>query len=144
MRLLNAEWIAAGVTAGLVMAAAWLPGGAEADMTKAEFEARKERLDATHDVAKRKCGTYGGNARDICMAEAKGRDRVARMELEERYKDTPKARYNVRMARAEAEYDVAKEKCDDRAGPQKDLCLKEAKAAFAREKADAAISSPGR
>ena len=65
------------------------------------------------------------------------------MELEERYKNSPKARYNVRMARAEAEYDVAKEKCDDRAGPQKDLCLKQAKAEFAREKADAAVSRPG-
>ena len=140
---MNTEWIAAGVTAGIVAAALWLPGGAEADMTKAEFEAQKERVDATYDVARRKCDTYSGNAKDICMAEAKGRDRIARMELEERYKNSPKARYNVRMARAEAEYDVAKEKCDDRAGPKKELCLKEAKAAFARDKADAAMSRAG-
>jgi hypothetical protein len=140
VRLLISEWIAVGVTAALAAAAFWLPGGASADMTRAEFEARKERLGARYDVARRKCDTYSGNARDICMAEAKGRDKVARMELEERYKDSPKARYNARMARAEADYDVAKEKCDDRAGPQKELCLKEAKAAFAREKADAAMS----
>ena len=143
MRLLTSEWIAVGVTAGIAAAALWLPGGASADMTKAEFEARKERLDATYDVAKRRCATYSGNARDICMAEARGRDKVARMELEERFKDTPKARYNVRMARAEADYDVAKARCDERAGPPKKLCLEEAKAAYARDKADAAASRPG-
>lgn len=143
MRLLISEWIAVGVTAGIAAATLWLPGGASADMTQSEFEERKERLDATHDVARLKCATYSGNARDICVAEARGRDKVARMELEERYKDTPKARYNVRMARAEAEYDVAKTRCDERAGPQKKLCLEEAKAAFARDKADAAASRPG-
>ncbi len=139
----NSEWVAAAATAGIVAAALWLPGGADADMTRAEFEAHKERMDATYDVARRKCDTYSGNARDICRAEAKGRDRVARMELEERYQTSPKARYNARMARAEAEYDVAREKCDDRAGPQKDLCRRQAKAEFAREKADAALSRPG-
>ena len=139
MRLVRAGWIATAVAA----AALGLPGGAVAQMTKAEFEARKERLDATHDVAKRKCGTYSGNARDICMAEARGRHKVARMELEERYKESPQARYNVRMAKAEADYDVAKAKCEERAGAPKKLCLEEAKAEFAREKADAAARRPG-
>jgi hypothetical protein len=143
MRLLTSEWIAVGVTAGIAAAALWLPGGVSADMTRAEFEARKERLDLTHDVARRRCAAYSGNAKDICMAEARGRDKVARMELEERYKDTPTARYKVRMARAEAGYDVAKAKCDERAGPQKKLCLEEAKAAFDRDKAEAAASRPG-
>jgi hypothetical protein len=132
-----------GVTAGIVAAAMWLPGGASADITKAEFEAGKERLDAKYAVAKRRCATYSGNAKDICMAEARGRDKVARMELEERYQGSPKARYNVRMARAEADYDVAKARCGERAGEQKKLCLDEAKAAYAREKADAAASPPG-
>lgn len=124
----------------LIAASLGFAGPAAGAMTKDEFDARKERLEADFDVAKRKCDTYSGNARDICMAQAKGRHRVARTELEERYKDSPKARYNVRMARAEADYDVAKEKCDDRAGPQKDACLTEAKAAYARDKADAVAS----
>jgi hypothetical protein len=143
MRLLASEWIAVGVTAGIAAAAMWLPGGASAGMTQAEFEAQKERLEATYDVARRRCATYSGNAKDICMARARGREKVARMELEERYQDSPKARYRVHMARAEADYDVAKAKCGERAGPQKKLCLEEARAAFARDKADAAASRPG-
>jgi hypothetical protein len=143
MRLLVSEWIAVAVTAGIAAAVLWLPGGASANMTEAEFEAGKERLDATYDVARRRCATYAGNAKDVCMAQARGRDKVARMELEERYKDSPKARYNVRMAKAEAEYDVAKARCDERAGQQKKLCLDQARAAFARDKADAAAGRPG-
>jgi hypothetical protein len=117
-----------------------LAGVGHAAMTKAEFEAQKERLEANYEVAKRKCDTYSGNAKDICMAEAKGRLKVSKTELEERHQDSPKARYNVRMARAEAEFDVAKQKCDNRAGAQKDACLQEAKAAYARDKADAVAS----
>jgi hypothetical protein len=40
------------------------------------------------------------------------------------------------MAIADADYEVAKEKCDARAGNDKDVCLKEAKAAQTRARAD--------
>lgn len=115
-----------------------------AAMGKAEFEAERQRLEANHDVARGKCSVLGGNARDICIAEARGSYRIAKAELEERYQDSPKARYSTRIAKAEAEYDVAKERCDDRGGAQKEACLREAKAAFARHKADAAASQPER
>jgi hypothetical protein len=38
----------------------------------------------------------------------------------------------VESAKADAQYAVAKEKCDDLSGEQKDACVKEAKAAKAR------------
>ncbi len=41
------------------------------------------------------------------------------------------------MARAEAQYSVAKEKCDDLSGNPKDVSMKEAKAAETKAKADA-------
>jgi hypothetical protein len=41
------------------------------------------------------------------------------------------------VAKAEADYRVAKERCDDQAGNVKDVCLEEAKAAEAAAKADA-------
>lgn len=73
------------------------------------------------------------------MAEAKGANNAAKAELEARYKDIPKARYNAWIARAEADYDVAKEKCDDLAGNPKNVCLKDAKASLTRAKADATV-----
>jgi hypothetical protein len=41
------------------------------------------------------------------------------------------------MARADADYVVAKQRCDDMAGNVKDVCMKEAKAADLAAKADA-------
>ena len=80
-----------------------------------------------------------GNAKDICAAEAKGKDRVAKADAEAAFKNTPKARENARVARAQAGYDVAVEKCDDLAGNPKDVCVKEAKAELVKGKANAKV-----
>ena len=47
-----------------------------------------------------------------------------------------KARESARLARAEAQYDVAKEKCDDQKGDAKSACEKQASADEAKGKAD--------
>ena len=47
------------------------------------------------------------------MAEADGANKVAKADLEARDKGTLKAQTDARIARAEADYDVAKERCDD-------------------------------
>ena len=52
---------------------------------------------------------------------------------------TPKAREDARVARAEADYGVAKEKCDELSGNSKDVCVKEANARRVRAQADAKI-----
>ena len=43
------------------------------------------------------------------------------------------------MAKAETTYAVAKERCDDLSGNPKDVCVKEAKAAEVKAKADAKL-----
>ena len=80
-----------------------------------------------------------GNANDICKAEAAGNEKIAKAELEARYEPTEKTRYKSWMAKAEAHYKVAKERCDDKAGNDKDVCMKEAKAEFVHAKADAKV-----
>jgi hypothetical protein len=73
------------------------------------------------------------------MAEAKGNQKVAKAELDARDRNTNKARQEAREARAEADYQVAKEKCDDKGGNEKNVCLKEAKAARTAAMADAKV-----
>jgi hypothetical protein len=80
-----------------------------------------------------------GNAKDICMAQAKGKEGIAKAEAEAAYENTPKARENARVAHAQATFDVAKEKCDDLAGNRKDVCVKEADATLVKGKADAMV-----
>ena len=106
-------------------------------MTKDEYKAGKKGIEADYTSTKAGCGPLLANAKDICQAEAKGKENVALAELEASYKPSAKTRYDVRIAKADADYAVAKEKCDDQTGNAKDVCMKEAKSAHVAAKADA-------
>ncbi|MBC7437351.1 MAG: hypothetical protein H7332_14950 [Bdellovibrionales bacterium] len=80
------------------------------------------------------------NAKDICMAEAKGTEKVAKAENEAQYKPSAKHSYKVNEVKADAAYKTAKEKCDDLAGNAKDVCVKDAKAVHVKAKADAKVT----
>jgi hypothetical protein len=103
------------------------------------LKAEKARIAAEYKSDKERCGGLASNAKDVCEAEARAKQRIAEADLDARGKNTPKARYDARVARAEAEHLVAKERCDDQSGNAKDVCLKEAKAAETKAKADAKV-----
>jgi hypothetical protein len=106
-------------------------------MAKEQYKAEKDRISAEGKAARDKCKDMKGNAKDICVAEARGNERVAKAELEARNKPSAKNERDVTIAKAEAEYSVAKERCDDKSGKDKDACQKEAKAARDKTVADA-------
>ena len=108
-------------------------------MTKDSYAMAKKDADAQYKIDKDACSSLNGNAKDICVAEAKGKDSVAKADAEASYANTPKARESARVAHAKATYDVSVEKCDDLAGNRKDVCVKEAKAALVSAKADAKV-----
>lgn len=110
---------------------------AMAQMSDSSYRGSKDQVEAEYKGDKANCESLSGNTKDICIAEAKGKEKVKKAELTARYKNTPKNHYDVHAAKAEAAYEVAKEKCDDRAGNDQDVCMKEAKAAETRAKADA-------
>ena len=106
-------------------------------ISKEAYKAGQDKIASEYKSAKAACDSLKANAKDVCVAEAQGKQKVAKAELEADYKPGDKARYNVSLAKADAEYSLAKEKCDDKAGADKDACVKEAKAVEARAKADA-------
>jgi hypothetical protein len=106
-------------------------------MTRDAYKAEKDRIEAEYKAAKEACNKLSGNAEDVCKVQAKGNERIAVAELDAKNKGTAKARTDARVVRAEAQYDVAKEKCDDLSGNAKDVCVKDAKAAEQKAKADA-------
>jgi len=108
-------------------------------MTKDNYAMAKKDADAQYKIDKEACSSLTGNAKDICVAEAKGKDNAAKADAEALYANTPKARESARVAHAKATYDVSIEKCGDLAGNHKDVCVKEAKAAFVKAKADAKV-----
>lgn len=105
--------------------------------TKAEYSAAKDKAKAEYKMAADKCVSLSGNTRDVCKAEAKADRKKADAVAEADYKHTPKARRDAVEDSAEADYKVAKEKCDAKTGNDKDVCIKEAKAAETKTKADA-------
>jgi hypothetical protein len=121
------------------LAATFACGSALA-MTESEYKAQKDKLSADYKVMKDRCKGMSGNAKDICQAEVKGEHEIAEKELTANYKPTDKNQYDARVAKADAVYNVAKEKCDDLKGNDKDVCVKEAKAAHTTAKANAKVS----
>jgi hypothetical protein len=108
-------------------------------ISKASYTQAMKDADAQYKLDKDACSSLSGNAKDICVAEAKGKDSVAKADAEAAYKHTPKARENARIAHAQANYNVAIERCDDLAGNRKDVCVKEAKAELVKGKASAKV-----
>jgi hypothetical protein len=124
----------------LTAAGLCLAGGVQAQpMSKDARDAAIKAADAQYKVDKAACAALSGNAKDICSEEAEGKEKIAKADAEAAYANTPKAREAARVARADATYEVAKEKCDDLAGNPKDVCVKEAKAAHTKAKADAKV-----
>jgi len=112
---------------------------AQQSMSKAEFKAGRDAIAADYKSAKEACKSLSGNAEDICKAQASGNEKVAKAELDARNRPSINASYKARTVRADADYNVAKEKCDDSAGNAKDVCIKEAKAVSVAAKADARV-----
>lgn len=131
MNKLNIKVIA--VSAVLTFSTAAIAEG----MSKTDYKAAKDKIGAEYKAAHANCASLSGNASDICKADAKGKEKLAEAELKAVYEPTQKHTYEARVAKADADYGVAVEKCDDLAGNAKDVCVKEAKAGLTSAKADA-------
>ncbi|MBP6405215.1 MAG: hypothetical protein KA335_06140 [Ramlibacter sp.] len=114
-----------------------LPMAQAATMAKADYKIDKDRISTAYKVDKAVCGALKDNAKDICVEEAKAKEKVGKAELEFNYTGKANDGNKVLVAKAEAAYAVAKEKCDDLAGNTKDVCVKEAKAVEIKALADA-------
>jgi hypothetical protein len=98
-------------------------------MTKGQYQETEKSIKADATAGLSRCDTLAANAKDICVAEVNGKEQVAKAQLEARQEPTAKTRKAVHVAKAEAAYKVSMQRCDDRAGNDKDVCVKAAEAA---------------
>ena len=139
-KLLIALFVSAGLgLAGTAAAQMYAPKTALTPMSKDAYTLAKKNADAQYKLDNEACSSLSGNAKDICVAEAKGKDSMAKADAEAAYENTPKAREHARATHAQAGYDVSMEKCDELAGNGKDVCVAEAKATLVKGKADARV-----
>jgi hypothetical protein len=111
-----------------------------ATMSRDEYAAKKDQISAEYKADKAACDKLDGNNKDVCVEKAKGKEKVAKAELEFNYTGKQADSAKIAVAKADADYDVAKEMCDDKKGNDKDICVKDAKAAHAKALADAKSS----
>ena len=116
--------IAAATLLACTLSPAWA-----APMAPADLRAAKEHIEDTYKADKAACKSVSGNARDICQAQAKGKEQVALADIEYGQTGKPTDAVKVGLARADGEFAVAKERCDDLAGQPKSLCRTQAGAA---------------
>ncbi len=126
---------------GLAIAAMVATSGAfAATGNRTDYSAAKDRIGAEYKADKAACDTHSGNQKDICLEQAKGKEKVARAEAEYNYTGKPADANKIAEEKADASYAVAKEMCDDKAGNAKDVCVTEAKATHKKALADAKMT----
>ena len=89
------------------------------------------KADSAYAVAKEMCDDKGGNAKDVCLKEAKA-EHVKGLADAKLNKKVGAARKDAADDKRDAEYKVATEKCDSLAGDAKSACVSAAKTHFGK------------
>lgn len=94
----------------------------EAKLHTAQYQAR-------YDVAKEKCDDLSGNAKDVCVQEAKTTRDKAKADAKLTKKVTTAMTEDVN-SQMKADYKLAREKCDSLTAGAKDICIASSKARY--------------
>ena len=86
---------------------------------------------AAYAVAKERCDDKAGNAKDVCVKEAKAVETKALADAKMN-KQIGEAKKDDMQAKKDADYKVAVEKCDAMAGDAKSSCVSAAKVKFGK------------
>lgn len=112
------------------------PSSAAVDPAVAELKAGRDKIEADYKADKAACDAKKDNAKDVCVEEAKGKEKIAKAELDQKVRPSDSNARKLAEAKVEAAYKIAKEKCDDQKGDAKSACVKQAKADEAKGMAD--------
>jgi hypothetical protein len=125
----------------VVIAAFFAVAGAQAAAgNKADYDAAKQRIAEEFKSDKAACASFSGNKKEICLEQAKGKEKVSKAEAEYNYTGKASDSNKVMLAKADSDFAVAKEMCDDKGANDKDVCRAEAKAAHEKALADSKMS----
>lgn len=114
-----------------------LAGATPANMSVADYLARKRQIDVGTRAAQAACGANPSSQREICLSVALGDDVVAKADLEVAYRSTPRTRFEATEARAQARYLLARERCADTAQALRSGCTRDARGERLAAQADA-------
>jgi len=126
---------------GLILAVAAIqftvPASAATTDAKDIYKAANDKAASDYKLARKQCDSITGNAKDVCVAQAKAAKVESESYATAEYKGTPAARVSASNDIADANYDVDKTKCESQNGNPKDVCIKQAQATMVAAKANA-------
>ena len=102
-----------------------------ATMTQADYSAGKSRISGDYKADKVACGAMAGNAKDICVEEAKAAQTKALADAKLGMQ-IGAAQHDATADKRDADQAVALAKCDVMAGETKTACVAAAKAKFGK------------
>lgn len=95
---------------------------------KAAYYAAADKAAADYRDAHAACEALDMSMQSVCIEEAKLAQTRAKMNAEAHYRNTAQARQQANMAIANAEFAVAKARCEIRQDNEKNVCIKQAEA----------------
>lgn len=111
--------------AGATIAAA--PAAAQSDASASAYRAAMEKIEKQHDTTKDKCDAL--SKEDVCEEQADVARARAELAAAQKYANTDANLDAARRKLADAEYELAEEKCDAMQGKQQESCMSTAKSA---------------
>jgi hypothetical protein len=116
--------------------------GSETQLAKADYDARRDRIQQEHRAARLNCRTLTGQAKTICVEQANADQQVARAALTWSWTGRPQDHRHWLVTQAETHYDVALAQCDDQPLVSRSACIDEASLTRRKALALAATSTP--
>jgi len=101
--------------------------GAGTPTTRAAYRAGLDRAASDYNRKRAGCRALKGHEGTVCIAEAKAESKKAEAAAEAAYRNTSRARMDSRIAAANADYSVAKARCNAHSGSERRTCQKSAK-----------------
>ena len=125
MKTLKTSLLLAGL---LTVSASFAQGGSP--MSREQKNAAEQAIEAQAKADKKACQSLSGNAEVVWDARAKAKEKTAKAELDFRVSGSDRDRAKAAQVKAEGEYEVAKERCEDQQGDAQKMCKDQAKQSY--------------
>ena len=112
----------------------------DAKPDQAAYRNLTHKAAADYKAAEKNCKSMSGNAKTVCIEEAKVARARTEQEAVAQYNNTSKANIDARTKLANAEFGLAKARCASSAGTEKDSCINNAKSVHTAALADAKLN----
>lgn len=110
-------------------------------MSPSDYSVAKKAIESDVHATISKCRDQDARARDICKAEARADEMIRKADLEAKYRGTVAAAADARLARAKAQYEVARTRCADERSEDRLSCLRAARSDKAKALEAAKLAS---